>query len=109
MASKFHDCVGYSIDQAEVSPGVFESIIVEKRYFGDIRRMGVNSRLQSTVLEDVELTHQFSLMVDPFAYEHANDIVYIKWHGVAWSVRQVLIERPRLVLRTGGVYHGQTL
>jgi hypothetical protein len=31
---------------------------------------------------------------------------YVEWAGVRWDVTDVEVQRPRLILRLGGVYHG---
>lgn len=108
MGSKFAGKVGYSIDQHEISPGVIEDAVLERNYKGDVKRVGIKSRIGETILPELDITNEFRIVADAFMYQHFSSIRYIKWMGVCWAVRQVDVQRPRLVLRVGGVYHGAT-
>jgi len=39
---------------------------------------------------------------------HFFAIRYIEWAGALWTVSDVQVESPRLLLRLGGVYNGPT-
>ena len=44
---------------------------------------------------------------DPFAYEKFYAMRYINWMGSLWKIVSVEVKRPRLILKIGGVYHGE--
>lgn len=108
MASKFRDVVGYSLESAEISPGNFEDVIIERMYRGDVGRTGVRARLGENILPDIDITNEFSILADGYAYENFDAMRYIRWAGTYWTIRQIEVVRPRLILRVGGVYHGPT-
>lgn len=102
---KFYGSIGYA-ESIETSPGVWEENITEKAYYGDIiklsRRMLTSEHLNS----DLTMSHQISIVADPYAYENFHAIRYIKWMGSKWQVTNVEVQRPRLILTIGGLYNG---
>ena len=108
MASKFRDVIGYSMGAVETTPGVFEDTPIERIYRGDVSRVGIRARVQNSILPELDITHEFSILADPYAYNNIEFMRYIRWMGTLWNVRQVENRRPRLIIRVGGVYVGPT-
>lgn len=104
--AKFHGRVGYSAEQAETSPGVWEDTIVEKRYSGDVVRNSRQSREGQNLNNDLSVGNSISIVADAYAYEHFFAMRYVEWSGVLWTVSNVEVQRPRLILQLGEVYHG---
>ena len=104
--AKFYGQVGFGID-TEVAPGVWEKRVVERSYFGEVVRQTLEVVGGQTVLGDSKTANSFSIVADPYSYDHFMDMEYVKWRGRYWAVRQVeLPGRPRLLIRIGGVYNG---
>lgn len=105
--AKFYGKVGYSSGKTQVKMGVWKETIVERPHYGDVVR---NSRRlvpsQSELNPDISVGNSISIMADPFALEHFFAIRYVEWGGALWTVENVDVERPRLILRLGGVYNG---
>lgn len=105
--AKFHGKIGYA-QTAETAPGVHEETIEERVYQGDVlqdRRLlvqgeGVNPNLTSG--------NSISIVADAYANEHYFAIRYVEWAGVRWTVQDVEVQHPRLLLRLGEVYNGLT-
>lgn len=108
MARKYYGAIGYSQADTEQAPGVVEAEIIERKYYGDVSRIGVRSRLAATVLPDLDITHEFRIVADAYANGNFAAMRYINWAGTNWAIRQVEVQRPRLVIRVGGVYNGPT-
>lgn len=106
--AKFYGVVGYG-ESVEVEPGVWEKQITEFPYFGDVIR---NSRRLadegSQVNPNISVGNSISIVADAYANDHFFAILYVQWQGALWSVSNVDVEHPRLVLRLGGLYNGQT-
>lgn len=103
--AKFFDVVGYG-ESVEIRPGVYEDVIVEKSYYGDVIR---NSRLlqeNQKVNDDLRLNNSISIVADAYADEHFHAVKYVRWAGAYWKVAEVTVQRPRLIFRLGGVYNG---
>lgn len=105
---RYYGIVGYS-EAGEFKDGVYEETrIVERYYRGEVQR---NSRwLQngSSILPDLSVNVSISIVADAYANEHINDIKYIEWQGVKWTVVSIDVQRPRLIFDLGGVYNGPT-
>jgi hypothetical protein len=105
--AKFHGRIGYG-ETEESSPGVWVDTIVERSYFGDVIR---NSRKLSegeNLNKDLSIGNSISIVADAYANDHFFAIRYIEWAGVLWTVKDVEVQRPRLIFRLGEVYNGPT-
>jgi len=105
--AKFYGLVGYG-ESVETSPGVWQDQIVEKLYYGDVVR---NTRTLSEgdqLNNDLSVGNSISIVANAYANEHFFAIRYIKWAGALWTVSDVEVQSPRLILRLGGVYNGPT-
>jgi hypothetical protein len=103
--TKFYGKVGYG-ETVETTPGVWVDVIVEREYFGDItrntRQIQDGERLNSSIYAH----NSISILADAYANEHFFAIRYIAWAGTLWSVSDIEVQSPRLILRLGGVYNG---
>jgi hypothetical protein len=105
--ARFHGKVGYG-DSTETAPGVWDDTISEREYYGDVVR---NTRTLSegeNVSKDLSVQNSISIVADAYANEHFFAIRYVEWAGERWTVTDVEVQRPRLILRLGEVYHGPT-
>lgn len=103
--ARFYDAIGYG-STVETAPGVWEDVISERNYRGDVLR---NTRRYSegeSVTDNLSVSNSISVISDDYALLHFSDIRYVKWSGNLWKVSTVEVERPRLILRLGGVYNG---
>lgn len=105
--AKFYGRVGYGA-QSETSPGVWEDVITEHSYYGDVVRNSRQLREGENLNKDVSVQNSISIVADEYAYGHIFAIRYVEWAGVLWAVIDVTVERPRLLLRLGEVYNGPT-
>lgn len=105
--AKYFGRIGYGETQ-ETSPGVWNDVIVEKQYYGDVVRN--TRRLQSgeSLNDDLSIGNSLSIVADAYANEHFFAIRYVEWAGALWKVTEVEVQSPRLLLRLGGVYNGPT-
>lgn len=108
MASKFYGEVGYAEANVETEPGVYEDRIVEFKYFGDVIRNSRQLESGEKVNNDLSVGNSIRIVADPYAREHFFAMRYVKWAGTRWTISEVVEERPRLLLRLGGVYNGPT-
>lgn len=104
---RFFGPVGYG-GTVESAPGVWDDVITEINYRGDVVR---NTRRYSegeSVNDDLSVSNSISIVADDYALNHFFEIRYVRWAGTLWKVLNVEAERPRLILRLGGVYNGPT-
>lgn len=105
--AKFFGKIGYG-ETVEKSPGVWVDEIVEYDYYGDIIQK--SRRLEETdkLNDDISVGNSISVVADAYANEHFFAIRYVQWAGARWTVSEVKVQRPRLILTLGGVYNGPT-
>ena len=103
--SKFYGPIGY-ITQKEISPGVWDEVVVEHSYRGDIIQNTRRWEVSEHKNDNLTISNQLSIIADPFLYENSSTIRYVSWLGVRWKVTNIEIQRPRLILTLGEVYNG---
>ena len=102
--ARYHGYVGYAID-VEAYPGVWEEQISEHEYFGDVLKNRINMQQGSVVNAKITISNSISIIADPFAFEHVYAMRYVTYLDKKWSIVNVSIERPRLILTLGGLYN----
>ena len=105
--NKFYGSVGFA-DTVETKPDVFENVITERDYQGDIFKIHRKLVSADHLNDDIIASIKISILADPFAYNHFHTIKYVSWMGANWKVTNVEVEYPRLIMEIGGVYNGQT-
>lgn len=106
--AKYAGSVGYAT-QAEISPGVWEDVIIERRMRGDIlRSVTQNQTSEVSVNDDITINNRFSLIGDPYSKAHFQDMRYVKYLGRTYKVDSVELAHPRLIVEIGGIWNGPT-
>ena len=104
--AKFFGAVGYATEQIETAPSVWKEGIVERNYYGDIEPITRQLQTDEKVNPDLSTGNEISIVADAYANSHFFAIRYVNWAGTLWTVSNVRVRSPRLVLRLGGVYNG---
>jgi hypothetical protein len=104
---RFFGSIGYGVP-TETAPGVWEDTITEKNYYGDVIRNTRQEQDDQKVNSDLTVQNSISIVADAYASENFFAIRYVSWAGAKWTVSTVEVNRPRLLLRLGGVYNGPT-
>jgi hypothetical protein len=102
--ARYHGYVGYATD-VEAYPGVWEEQISEHEYFGDVLKNRINMQQGNVINAKITISNSISIIADPFAFEHVYAMRYVTYLGKKWSIVNVSIERPRLILTLGGLYN----
>lgn len=102
---RFYDVVGFG-EAEETAPGVWEDVITERSYQGDVVENSRKLDAGEKVNFDISLQNSISIVGDGYAGEHMFAIRYVRWMGTLWTVTNVKVQSPRLLLRLGGVYNG---
>lgn len=97
--------IGFSSSEM-VAPGVYEDIITERKYYGDVTKDFRKDTRTDKVVRDIDISNTFSIVADPFAFENFQFIKYLKYMGVAWNVESVEVQYPRLLISVGGRWNG---
>lgn len=102
---KFYGIIGFLEEEAEVCPGVWKPVIVEKPYIGEVLRNTRRLQISDKQNGDLTTTNQISILSDLYARKNWQTILYVIWNGVKWIVSEVEVLYPRLKLSLGGVYN----
>jgi hypothetical protein len=105
--ARFFGRVGYG-ENIEVSPGVWVDQIVEYAYYGDVVRNTRQLTQGENLNKDLSVGNSISIMADAYANANFFAIRYVEWAGALWTVSDVEVQSPRLLLRLGEVYNGPT-
>jgi hypothetical protein len=105
--AKFFGEVGYG-ETVEKAEGVWVDDIVEYSYYGDVVKNTRQLREGENLNNEISVSNSISIVADAYLREHFHAIRYIRWAGALWTVSDVEVQSPRLLLRLGGVYNGPT-
>ena len=105
--AKFYGKIGYGLTE-ETVPGVWVDQISERKYYGDVVRNTRKLSETEHVNNDITVGNSISIVADAYANGHFFAMRYIEWAGTLWSISDVEVKSPRLILRLGGVYNGPT-
>ena len=105
--ARYYGRIGYA-ETVETAPSVWEKVIVERNYYGDVIRDIVRTENGSSLNDDLKINNSISIVADDYAYKHFAYICYVEWMGTLWKPSSVEIQRPRIILQIGGVYNGNT-
>lgn len=103
--AKWYGRIGYA-EQVEVQPGVWESSIIERSYFGDSIRNTRMLQNSGDVIDNINIGNQISIIADPYANQNFHQILYVEYMENLWKVSNVDVQFPRLILTLSGVYNG---
>lgn len=107
--AKFHGEIGYG-ESIESPPnsGVWKDQITEISYFGDVIRNTRKLEEGNALNDDITVGNSISIVADQYAIDHFFKIKYVRWAGVLWTITNVEVRSPRLILSLGSVYNGPT-
>lgn len=103
--AKFYGMIGYA-ETVETEPGIWDELITERSYYGDLIRNTRKLQTSEGVNDDVNLSNEISIVADPFAYQNFHSMRYVEYMGAKWKIINVEVQHPRLILSVGGVYNG---
>jgi len=107
--ARFFGAVGYgNTVETPTDSGVWVDTITEVEYYGDVikdtRKLDPGENLNS----DITVNNSITIVADEYAINNFMKIKYVRWAGVLWTVTNVEVKNPRLILSLGSVYNGPT-
>lgn len=97
--------VGFGSNQ-ELEPGIYDDVLEEKTYYGEILENRRSFDQGTTLSGDVKITNQFSIMGNTYLFDNLEKIRYVRYRNQLWTVT-VDEGYPRVTFNLGGLYHGQ--
>lgn len=56
--------------------------------------------------DNISFSTKFSIIGDEFAFSNCGTMKYVEFMGTRWTVSNVSIKYPRLIISVGGIYNG---
>ena len=106
--ARFYGKIGYG-ESVETKPGVWQDVIIEKEYYGDVLRVSRQLKETENLNDDITIGNSFRIVADAYASTHFFAMRYIEWQGARWTIQNVDVDtdnKSRLSIRPGGVYNG---
>ena len=104
--AKFYGKIGF-FKEVETEPGIWESTISERAYYGDVLRSISRNQSTDQVNDDINVSNEISIIADPYANMNFQSMKYVEVMGAKWKITDVNVQHPRLILTIGGVYNGK--
>lgn len=105
--TKFYGSIGYGEStETPADSGIYADVITEYSYYGDVVRNTRKLESGESLNDDVTVGNSLSVLADQYALKHFFAIRYVRWMGTLWTVTNVEVRSPRLVLSLGSVYNG---
>lgn len=102
--AKFSGTIGF-VATGEQDPGVWDEIVTEKPYFGDVQKH-FNRIVSSENLNDnVVSSNTISIVADAYANDNIHHMRFVRWNGIPWLIQSFEVLPPRITLYLGGVYN----
>lgn len=105
--AKWYGTIGFA-KTVEVKPGIWAEQIVEEKYSGDLLSNFRKLQGSGEVNDDVNIANKISIIANPFAVNNFHAMRYAIYMGTKWTVTDVEVLHPRLILTLGGLYNGNT-
>lgn len=102
--AKYYGSVYYA-EMVKTGIGVWEELLVERKYYGDVLRNTRRLESDSVINDGINVGNQISIVADPYALQNFSNIRCIDWMGQKWKVTTVEVTYPRLLLSIGGLYN----
>lgn len=103
--AKFYGIIGY-LKTEETKPGVWEPVVIEKKYSGEFVRKTTRWQNGTKVNDDIVISSSLSIVADSYALKNKHLMKYAMINDVAWEITSIEPQYPRLILELGGVYNG---
>ena len=76
LMAKFYGAIGYA-QTVETEPGIWEEVITERNYYGELNRNSRNLQTSGNVNDNVNISNEISILADPYANEHIYSMRYV--------------------------------
>ena len=102
---KYCGMLGFA-ETKETAPSVWEEVITEKKYFGDIKRVIKRYQSGENLNDNISYSNSIEIVADPFFRDNLQNLRYVTWLNSKWRISNIQVNYPRFVIEIGGVYNG---
>lgn len=106
---KYYGKIGFVESNVETATGVYEEVVIEREYYGNVIKNTSRWQNDSRNLNDnLNLSNQFTILFDPYAYEHLQNLRYLEYNNVKWKIVSFELSYPEVTIYIGGVYNDES-
>ncbi|MBQ2161318.1 MAG: hypothetical protein II444_05755 [Firmicutes bacterium] len=102
---KYSGLLGFA-ETKETAPSVWEEVITEKKYFGDVKRVIKRYQPGEERNENISYSNSIEIVADPFVRDNLQNLRYVTWLNSKWRIANIQVNYPRFIIELGGVYNG---
>lgn len=100
---KWYGSIAFKED-VEEERGVFISKVTPYPYYGDILEVSWKEIQGEKINADLNISNKLSVIADQQLQSNFHKIAYVTFGGAKWTVSDVKVSFPRLVLTLGSLY-----
>lgn len=105
--ARFSGEIGYGTSvETPADSGIWVDTIVEYPYFGNVTQKNRRAQVGESLNDNFTVGNLIEIIADQYAVENFAKIRYIRWEGQTWTITNVTVQRPRLLLDLGDIYNG---
>lgn len=101
---RFSGKIGF-IKTVETEPDVWQPQSTERAYFGDVLTRKVRFENGDSVISNLSLNNDISIVANQFALDNIGYMRYVVYQGQKWQITSATLAYPRIVLSIGGLYN----
>jgi hypothetical protein len=90
----------------QTAPGVWDDVITERDYVGDVIQRTEVLAQSDTVLPQYRTTTSISVLSGGVDKQNYSDLRYVTYAGVHWKIASAVLQWPRVVIYIGEEYRG---
>ena len=96
--------IGYARTE-ETSPGVYQEIIIEKQYYGDVVRNTAQILDSNTINSSIKLNNSISVLCNNYMSYNLGCVRYLTFKKSKWKVSSIEIKDNRIIFTLGDLYN----
>ena len=98
--------IGYARTE-ETSAGVYQEIIVDKQYYGDVVRNATQILDSNTINSSIKLNNSISVLCNNYMSDNLGCVRYMTFKKSKWKVSSMEIKDNRIIFTLGDLYNEQ--
>lgn len=102
--AKWAGVIGFA-ETVKGADDVSRTVIVEKKYKGDVLQNNRNADDPNKINSDFNITNRISVVAKDYMLTHLQYMRYVTWQGAKWKISSVSIAYPRVTLSIGDLYN----
>lgn len=99
--------IGFN-EVVEEERGVYVPTVVPHEFFGDVLNEGWRYSQPDKINTDLNVLNKLSVVADMYLQNNFHKIAYVTFGGAKWTVSNVEVQFPRLILTLGSLYLEET-